>query len=83
MRRPPNLQPIPAPGKGRLRLPSMDRMPAKQSGPRFPEARVISVVEMMGFEPTTSAVTGQRSNQLNYQTLMVGATGLEPVTLCL
>ena len=37
----------------------------------------------MGFEPTTSAVTGQRSNQLNYQTLMVGATGLEPVTLCL
>lgn len=28
-------------------------MQIKQSGPRFPEARVISVVEMMGFEPTT------------------------------
>ena len=34
-------------------------------------------------ELSTSAVTGRRSNQLNYQTNLVGATGLEPVTLCL
>ena len=37
-----------------------------------------------GLEPLTSSVTGWHSNQLNYRTLkMVGATGLEPVTLCL
>jgi hypothetical protein len=38
-----------------------------------------------GFEPATSDVTGQRSNQLNYDPayfglVMVGGTGLEPVT---
>ncbi len=45
------------------------------------------VATRMGFEPTTSAVTGRRSNQLNYRAVfaeaLVGTTGLEPVTLCL
>ena len=37
-----------------------------------------------GFEPSTTGVTGRRSNQLNYLAeFMVGTTGLEPVTLCL
>ena len=40
----------------------------------------------MGFEPTTSSVTGWHSNHLNYRAkieLKMGATGLEPVTPCL
>ena len=42
-----------------------------------------------GLEPATSAVTGQRSNQLNYVPAegwcarMVGSAGLEPATSCL
>ena len=36
-----------------------------------------------GLEPVTSSVTGWHSNQLNYRTVLVGVTGLEPVTPCL
>ena len=42
-----------------------------------------------GLEPAASAVTGQRSNQLNYVPAgvycerMVGSAGLEPATSCL
>ena len=37
-----------------------------------------------GLEPSTSGVTGRRSNQLNYRAMwVVGTTGLEPVTPCL
>ena len=34
-------------------------------------------------ELTTSSVTGWHSNQLNYLAILVGVTGLEPVTPCL
>ena len=37
----------------------------------------------MRLELTTSSVTGERSNQLNYRAIMVEVNGLEPLTLCL
>ena len=44
-----------------------------------------NVAGSTGLEPATSGVTGQRSNQLNYDparetAAVVGGTGLEPVT---
>ena len=43
------------------------------------------MAERTGLEPATSGVTGRHSNQLNYRSsvmlILVGDTGLEPVTL--
>ena len=46
------------------------------------------MADRTGLEPATSGVTGRHSNQLNYQSvkaysIMVGGTGIEPVTLAL
>ncbi len=41
------------------------------------------MAERTGLEPATTGVTGRYSNQLNYRSKMVGATGVEPVTLAL
>ena len=47
------------------------------------------VADRTGLEPATSGVTGRHSNQLNYRseillfTILVGGTGIEPVTLAL
>jgi hypothetical protein len=66
----------------------MDRI-----GPSAVFADSLEVLEGMagttGLEPAASAVTGQRSNQLNYvptrytECQMVGSAGLEPATSCL
>ena len=44
------------------------------------------MAERTGLEPATPGVTGRYSNQLNYRSAflkMVGARGLEPLTLAL
>ena len=40
-------------------------------------AIIMIAATRMGFEPTTSAVTGRRSNQLNYQAVGVKAFALK------
>ena len=41
------------------------------------------MAERTGLEPATPGVTGRYSNQLNYQSTLVGDDGIEPPTLCL
>ena len=46
------------------------------------------MADRTGLEPATSGVTGRHSNQLNYRSekyfkLLVGGTGVEPVTYAL
>lgn len=41
--------------------------------------RVI-MAERKGLEPSASGVTGRRYNRLNYRSVVVDSTGLEPVT---
>ena len=44
---------------------------------------LLNLAEWTGLEPATPGVTGRYSNQLNYHSQMVGATGVEPVTFAL
>ena len=44
---------------------------------------VLNLATQKGLEPSTSAVTGRRSNQLSYcanSFVMVGTVGIEPTT---
>ena len=45
----------------------------------YPIFGVAFMAERKGLEPSASGVTGRRYNRLNYRSLMVGSTGLEPV----
>ena len=58
-------------------------LPPPWQGGALPDELNPHMATWKRFELSTSAVTGQRSNQLNYQAIVVGTTGLEPVTLCL
>ncbi len=49
--------------------------------PRFVRNSRLKLATLKGLEPSTSAVTGRRSNQLSYNArLVVGTVGIEPTT---
>ena len=59
-------------------------LPPPWQGGALPNELCPHMATEKGLEPSTSGVTGRRSNRLNYSAReMVGATGLEPVTPCL
>ena len=46
--------------------------------------KMLKLATRNGLEPSTSSVTGWRANRLHHRArLVVGTTGLEPVTSCL
>ena len=60
----------------------------RKKTPLKKEVYLMLMADRTGLEPATSGVTGRHSNQLNYRSvkaysLMVGGTGIEPVTLAL
>ena len=71
--------------------PTLSRIPGTKKGSHNKLTPFDFLAGPMGLEPLPSGVTGRRYNQLNYDpkksffkffnsSLMVGGTGLEPVT---
>ncbi len=51
-----------------------------KKAPCMCRAPCVIMAERKGLEPSASGVTGRRYNRLNYRSVVVDSTGLEPVT---
>ena len=58
----------------------ISRIVLKKSAPFAQCAFLAIMAERKGLEPSASGVTGRRYNRLNYRSVVVDSTGLEPVT---
>ena len=58
----------------------ISRIFLKKSAPFAQCAFLAIMAERKGLEPSASGVTGRRYNRLNYRSVVVDSTGLEPVT---
>ena len=66
--------------RSRYGVGKVSRILLKKSAPFAQCAFLAIMAERKGLEPSASGVTGRRYNRLNYRSVVVDSTGLEPVT---